>query len=164
MELALTKLDRAHSAKLAKHYARLDPSSARLRFCAPITPEAASRHADRIDWTHGAVVGAFGPDGEIRAVCEILADPSGNGAELALSVEAPWRAKGVGTAVSRAALLEAGKLGVVRAIASCLPENRGMQRIAEKLNGRVTARDMDGVETEIRISGGPTVDAFGAAA
>ncbi len=138
----IRKLGPTDLNRLKDHFARLDYNDRYLRFGHQISDSAVNDYLERIDWTQAIVLGQL-ENGVLRGAVEIV--PFGSSvpekAELALTVEKPWRGAGVGRELCRNALILACNRGIHDVMMICLAENVPMQRIARKLNGRVMRLD-----------------------
>jgi len=123
---------------LQAHLLRLDAQSRRDRFSGYLNDAAVVRYCESINWLEGLLFGWF-EEGELRAVVQLvslgLAWPSE--AELAVTVEADWQDRGIGTALCRHALLVAQNRSISRVKMICLQENARMQRVVRKLRGQL---------------------------
>src|SRR5262245_27875170 len=126
------------SGTLAGHLLRLAPGDRRMRFAAMIGDDAIRAHGRSIDWTRTAVIGFFA-DGVLRGAAELALERAGPGgaAEFAVTVEAPWQDSGVGTELTRRAIVAARNRGVRRLWMLCLSDNARMRRIAVRFRGRL---------------------------
>jgi len=143
------KLTPADRPAIRAHFARLSRDDIRLRFGHSVAPAAVSAHVDKLDFADAILVGHL-DGGELRGLLEILpfTDTPPRHAELALTVENAWQGHGVGTEMCRRGLVMACNRRIQRVIMMCLTENVRMQRVADKLAGRVLGRDGE-VETEV---------------
>jgi len=91
-------------------------------------------------------------DGVLRAVGELkpIAGTLPPAAELAVSVEAPFRGRGVGTELCRRLLVRARNRLIARVHMLCLLDNRSVQRIARGLGGALAFHPGE-VEAEIGL-------------
>src|SRR5262249_19711436 len=73
--------------------------------------------------------------GRLRGVAELYFDRSlmPHAAELAVTVQTAWQGRGIGTELTRRAVMVARNRGAERVIMLCLVENAPMRRIAGKL-------------------------------
>lgn len=151
------------------HFQRLDEEGRRLRFGRTVSDDFLARYCAEADWGRGILLGCFA-GGELRGLGELRRLP---GAELrtgefAVTVEADWRGRGIGTELLRRLALLARNRGVETVYMLCLVDNRPVQRIASKLSASLSL-SWGQVEGCIRL-GAPTVashirealDAFGA--
>jgi RimJ/RimL family protein N-acetyltransferase len=99
-----------------------------------------------------AVVLGYLVDGVPRAVGELkpIAGSRPPAAELAVSVEAPFRGRGVGTELCRRLLVRARNRLIARVHMLCLLDNRRVQRIARGLGGALAFHPGE-VEAEIGL-------------
>ena len=142
------------------HLLRLDPKSRHERFGGGMSDDFLVRYAENCFGQGDLLYGAF-IDGHRCGVAELRSEraiwseqaPFGRHihAEAAFSVENGFRRRGVGEMLFRRILRAASNHGVETIEIVCLPDNIGMQRLAEKfktqftfeesaLTGRLTAR------------------------
>jgi GNAT superfamily N-acetyltransferase len=142
------------------HLLRLDPRSRHERFGGGMSDDFVVRYAQncfgRGDLLYGAFVdGHMCGAAELRSNHAIWSEQASFGrhihAEAAFSVETPYRRRGIGEKLFRRIERAASNHGVETIEIVCLPDNTGMQRLAQKfkthftfdqnaLAGRLTAR------------------------
>lgn len=121
---------------LAAHFLRLDPESRRCRFAAGVSDETIAAYAATALGAD-AIVHGFFVDDVLRGAAELRLLPEGEG-EVAVTVEEDWRLSGVGSALFGRLLLTARNRGIGNLVMTCLPANRGMQRLAARFDGKIT--------------------------
>lgn len=121
---------------LAAHFLRLDPESRHCRFAAGVSDETVTAYADQALGSD-AIVHGFLSDGVLRGAAELRFLGTGS-AEVAVTVEEAWRLTGVGSALFGRLLLTARNRGISDLLMTCLPSNRGMQRLAARFEGKIT--------------------------
>ncbi|QCI65795.1 GNAT family N-acetyltransferase [Phreatobacter stygius] len=132
----IRKLMPWETALLCEHFLRLDPEARNCRFAAGVSDDTITGYADTA-LGPDALVHGFLVDGVLRGAAELrLLDD--NAAEVAVTVEDAWRLTGVGTALFGRLLLTARNRGVRSLAMTCLPANRGMQRLAARFDGKIT--------------------------
>lgn len=119
---------------LAAHLRRLNGQDRLLRFHGHLSDQAVDGYVNGIDW-FGSVVIAFFAGGEVRAAAHLtwrngLLPRNG---EIGLSVEQPFRRRGIGTALLRRAMTAARNRFVSDVSLLCMPENAAMRRVAAHL-------------------------------
>ena len=136
---------------LLGHFLRLSAEDRRLRFGGPAGEERIRAYCARLDWPPAVVLGYF-VDGVLRAAGELkpIAGTLPPVAELAVSVEAPFRGRGVGTELCRRLLVRARNRLIARVHMLCLLDNRRVQRIARGLGGALAFHPGE-VEAELRL-------------
>ena len=123
---------------LPEHFLRLDGEDRRRRFGGHASDERVRAYGARLERHPGdaVVLGGF-VAGALRAVGELK--PIGGAwpraAELAVSVEQPFRGCGLGTELCRRLVVRARNRFVARVHMLCLLDNRPVQRIARGLGG-----------------------------
>ncbi|MGE0096505.1 MAG: GNAT family N-acetyltransferase [Alphaproteobacteria bacterium] len=117
----------------AAHLLRLGAEDRLLRFQGYLSDEAIDAYVESLDWFGGVVIAYF-VDGEVRAAAH-LSWTRGlvRTGEIGLSVEAPFRRRGVGTALLRRAMTVARNRFVSDVGLLCMPENAAMRRVAAHL-------------------------------
>jgi RimJ/RimL family protein N-acetyltransferase len=122
--------------QLRRHLLALSPGERRLRFHGVVADAVIERRCRRIDWFRTVAIGWWSA-GRLRGAAELYFDRSlwPHEAELAVTVETPWQGRGVGTELTRRAVMAARNRGAARVIMLCLVENAPMRRIARKLTG-----------------------------
>lgn len=115
------------------HLLRLDAEDRLLRFQGYMSDEAVDAYVESLDWFGGVVIAYF-VEGEMRAAAH-LSWTRGlvRTGEIGLSVEAPFRRRGVGTALLRRAMTVARNRFVSDVELLCMPENTAMRRVAAHL-------------------------------
>jgi RimJ/RimL family protein N-acetyltransferase len=145
----IRKLSLGDAGQFAAHLQRLDPESRRRRFQGVVGEDFLARHA-RQALGSGALVYGYFDEGALRAVAELHADGP-HAAEAAFSVERAWQDQGIGTELFRRLTVAARNRSVKRITLRCLPENRTMQRLADKFGSRMTT---EAGETTARLTAG----------
>ncbi|HYE00988.1 MAG TPA: GNAT family N-acetyltransferase [Alphaproteobacteria bacterium] len=120
------------------HLMRLSPGDRYDRFCQAVGEAAIDRHIARLTPFDGLLIGAF-EDGVLRGAAELawLRPAAARRAELALSVEAAYRHRGLGTLLSARALAAARNRGIRQVDLLCLATNRAMIAIARKFGAAI---------------------------
>ncbi|MBE7939384.1 MULTISPECIES: bifunctional acetate--CoA ligase family protein/GNAT family N-acetyltransferase [Ramlibacter] len=132
--------------RLGEFYAGATPADMRLRFFLSRreVPHSELARYSQIDYDRDMTFIAVeaGEDeagarmaGEVRAVC----DPDNETAEFAIQVATPWQNRGLGLALLTKMLGYLRSRGVQRVIGECLPENRLMLALAQRLGMTVRA-------------------------
>src|SRR5689334_100049 len=136
---------------LPGHFLRLSAEDRHLRFGGRTGEERIRAYCARLAWPPSVVLGYL-VDGVPRAVGELkpIAGPPPFAAELAVSVEAPFRGRGVGTELCRRLLVRARNRLIARVHMLCLLDNRSVQRIARGLGGALAFHPGE-VEAEIGL-------------
>lgn len=138
---------------LIGHYLRLDSEDRQCRFAGYVSPERVAEYCRQIDWSRTDAIGWF-EEGELIAATELvrLSAPNQTGtAELAVTVEKAFQDRGTGTELFRRILTIARNRGVRGIVMRCLLENRRMQTLAKKYDGRLLFLDGE-VESEVRVA------------
>ena len=137
--IVVRRLGRGERDRLPGHFLRLDAEDRRLRFGGHAGDERVRAYCARPDWSRSVVLGCL-VAGELRAVGELK--PIGGAwpraAEVAVSVEAPLRGRGLGTELCRRLVVRARNRLVARLYMLCLADNRAVQRMAGRLGGALT--------------------------
>ncbi|ACL56126.1 GNAT family N-acetyltransferase [Methylobacterium nodulans] len=126
-------------AAVEAHFARLDRETRFNRFMGAVSPEGARAYGAAALGRAGLVYGAF-VGGELRGVGEIR--PAGSGGlgpegEAALTVEAAYRRRGIGTALARRLCAAARHARVERLHLRTLAGNRALLALARRLGAEL---------------------------
>ena len=117
----------------AAHLLRLGGEDRLLRFQGHMSDEAVDAYVESLDWFGGVVIAYF-VEGEVRAAAHLSWTRSlVRTGEIGLSVEAPFRRRGVGTALLRRAMTVARNRFISDVELLCMPENAAMRRVAAHL-------------------------------
>ena len=139
--------------RLMDFYAHASPLDMRLRFfmARREVPHSELARYSQIDYDREMTFIALSfPDsgdpamvGEVRAVC----DPDNYRAEFALQVASDWQGKGLGTRLLAKMLRYLRERGTTEVVGECLPENRAMATLAQRVGFQVEAVLGQGVMT-----------------
>ncbi len=149
------KAKRSERSDLVAHLLRLSPEDRYRRFCGAVSDAFITRYALG-DTAHPRVVVGYWVNGVMRGAGEIffpVPGSTGEIAEIALSVEAPFQNQGIGTSLVRRLLTIARHraLGLVRLVSQ--RDNRRVRALALKFGAQMSPR-MDG-ELEMFIEPPP---------
>lgn len=144
--VVVQRLSRSHAGKVASHLMGLPAPDRRLRFGTPVQDSTIEAYANGIDFSRDRVFGILGADLELLGVAHLALDPTGQTAELGLSVDRAARGRGYGYALLQRAVLHATNLGYRALFMHCLTENHIMMHLARKahLTLLVDAGEADG--------------------
>ncbi len=121
--------------KIRDHLLRLDGDDRVLRFGGYASRALVEAYCDGLDWGRAIVIGYL-IDGEVRAIGELK--PMGDGwpraGEVAVSVERPFRNRGVGTELLRRLVTMARNRFIETLWMVCLLENGTALHIARKVD------------------------------
>jgi len=136
---------------LPGHFLRLSADDRHLRFGGHTDGDRVRAYCARLDRPLAVVLGYL-VDGVPRAVGKLkpIAGTLPPAAELAVSVEAPFRGRGVGTELCRRLLVRARNRLIARVHMLCLLDNRSVQGIARGLGGALAFHPGE-VEAEIGL-------------
>jgi len=139
---AYRKLMPADSQEILQHLLRLDPIDRHCRFHASASDESVAEHVTKLDWLRSHMIGSF-QGGKLRGLAELAFERlwMPRQAELAVTVEAPWRQRGVATQLVRRAAELARNRGINTLTMLCLTDNQPMRRIASRLSGKLLMED-----------------------
>lgn len=146
----IRKLWIGEAAAYRGHLLRLDPQSRRGRFGGTVADETIDGYVDGCFGLDAVVHGCF-IDGVLRGGAELRGLPGARRAEAALSVEAPWQGRGIGSALLERTLLAARNRGCRLLHVACLADNRRMQQLARKFDAEL-AFDFGSVVGEVAPS------------
>jgi hypothetical protein len=94
----IRRLSALERGKLRDHLLRLAPEDRLLRFGGYLSDSLIDAYCDGLEWGRAIIIGYL-VDGEVRGLGELkpMARTLSRAAEAALSVERPYRDRGVGT-------------------------------------------------------------------
>jgi RimJ/RimL family protein N-acetyltransferase len=115
-----------------EHLLRLSPEDRRLRFQHPISDEAIGRFVGSLAPSQNRILAVLDSNDRVIAVVQIAIGRNAT-AELAFSVDAAWRNRGLAGNLLASALIWAKAQGIRRVCMSCLARNRSMLRLAMKV-------------------------------
>ncbi|MEZ5934870.1 MAG: GNAT family N-acetyltransferase [Alphaproteobacteria bacterium] len=118
-----------------QHLLRLSPDDRNLRFSGGVSDGRLRDYCDSIDWRRDSILG-YWVDKELRGIGELrpLGDAWFGDAEVALSVEQPWRNHDIGTELLRRIAIIARNRLIGSLHLVCLPRNGSMIHLVRKLN------------------------------
>ncbi|MFT0890821.1 N-acetyltransferase family protein [Pseudochelatococcus sp. G4_1912] len=104
-----------------------------------------------------ALVLAYMENGIVRGAAEFKPYDSETGrhAEIAFSVEEPWRRRGIGSALFAKLIITAANRNVSRLVMQCLPENQAMQNLALQFKAKLHFDFEERIGTIVNLN--PTV-------
>ena len=128
-------------ALLREHLLRLDPDSRHDRFNGFINSEFITRYVAR-SFAEGTIIVAYIEDGAVRGAAELhQADLKPKSLpEIAFSVEANWRRKGLGTLLFSKLIEKACQLGYKRLRITTGAQNDAMRALAHKFGAHLVFR------------------------
>ena len=138
---AITLLPATDRTRILQHFLALDESDRALRFGVASDDDAVRRYVDGIDFDESAVLAASDGDGTLIGVAHLAF--GGEAAELGLSIAPTARERGLGLALSTAALRTAEARGAREFRLHCSASNVGMRRLAESLGMETTTEGSD---------------------
>jgi GNAT superfamily N-acetyltransferase len=145
-QLLIRRLHPGDSAEILAHLLRLDSNDRRLRFFHQVTDAQVRSHFGDLDWRRSLIFGAISAD-RVAGVAEAFLDHpiTPHHAEIAVSVDASYRGRGLGQClvshmIDWLTMLRARQAGFV-----FLLENRPIQRIIRELGGIVDMENLYGV-------------------
>jgi GNAT superfamily N-acetyltransferase len=123
-----------------RHLQRLDGANRSARFFRAMSDDALARHCKRITWFSTEILACF-VDGTMRGAVEICRAPRppGGHAELALRVERSFQGRGIGSELTRRALVMARNRLVKRASMLFLNDNARVRSLARRHNAALIA-------------------------
>lgn len=149
----LRELDRA---SLERHFLALGSEDRRLRFGSSISDEGIRAYVERLDFGRDGLFSVQDEDLSVLAVVHVA--PSGESAELGLSVLPGSRAMGLGNALFKRAVVFLRNRGTLEVFVHCLSENGAMMHLARKNGMRIV---YSGGESDARLQlDPPTANSF----
>ncbi|MCH2394623.1 MULTISPECIES: GNAT family N-acetyltransferase [Oceanibaculum] len=126
------------STAYSDHLARLTPEQRHYRFGGFVDDGYLSTKTKAIDWFRCIAIGCF-VDGVLRGAVFVIRAHNGwiDEAELAITVEADFEGRGIGTQLMRRVVTLARNRGVHRVTLFCLSDNRRLLELARKFDPRM---------------------------
>lgn len=134
---------------IVRHLMRLSPEDRGARFMAAAGEAQVRAHVERRFPRCETVIGWFA-GGILRAVAEIAVN--GKTAEAALTVEAPWRRRGIAAALLARAVRQAQMAGARELVLYTAASNRPLLALARKAGARMR---QEGAEVIATLDIGP---------
>jgi GNAT superfamily N-acetyltransferase len=140
------RLHACDAGAIEAHLLGLNGNDRRLRFCSSSTDAQIRAYVQAIDWSRSLLLGAICAD-RVVGMAEALLDCSHapSDAEIAVSVDAELRRRGLGHHLVSQAVARAAALGARHSSFAFLLENRAIQRIVRSLGGLLDMDDLIGV-------------------
>jgi GNAT superfamily N-acetyltransferase len=135
-ELELRRLDTGDLAAVEQHLLRLSPADRTARFLHGVGDAGICAHARRLDPSRAILIGAFNLSGRIVGVAEAQPTEVPGTAEVAVSVDEPYRWRGLGRGLVARLLALAFAGGAQSAEFIFDPSNRALARLVSGLGGR----------------------------
>jgi RimJ/RimL family protein N-acetyltransferase len=129
--ISVKQLSGGERYKLFKHFVALPQEDIYLRFGSALNPAAIASYVEYLDFERDAVFGVYGKDLALVGVAHLA--PSGEAAELGISVLRGERGRGVGCALFQRAIERARNLELNSLFVHFLAENVVMRHLARKL-------------------------------
>lgn len=138
------KLLPSEAEKYRDHLLRLSPEDRHMRFAGTVSDARLNDHCAKFDWNSSYIIGYF-VRGELVGGCEVSQAPNGKlkRGEAAFSVERKYQNQGIGTGLMRRALTIAQNRAFRIIDIICLLENRRMQALARRFNGKMEVEGGD---------------------
>lgn len=76
-------------------------------------------------------------ENDVVGVVRVRHEEVGTAGHIGYDISPCYRGKGFGTSILKLALIEAGKIGICEAIATCSVDNENSRKIIEKNNGKL---------------------------
>jgi GNAT superfamily N-acetyltransferase len=130
----IRKLLTSEVGAVERHLLRLSPEDRALRFFGAVSDEFIGEHVNVLRGDGSILVGCF-IGGELRGVAELHPPVGDRGAEMAVTVEAAFQGRGLGTALFETLVNIARNRGIGALHCACLADNTRMQSIVRKLGG-----------------------------
>lgn len=154
MSLPIRALERADAARIEEHLLRLWPADRSLRFAAGVvTDETIGRYVGGIRFGVDAVLGNVDERGAVVALAHGSVYRVGESirVEVAFSVDAERRGRGLGTELMAAARRFAESISADSMVAMCVARNLPMRRIFASAGMTMTRAD-DEVNADCRLA------------
>ena len=144
MSLPIRTLNAADSARIEAHLLRLAPADRSLRFAAGlVTDETIRRYVAGIRFGTDAVLGMVDDGGDVVAFAHgcVYSVGKRSRVEVAFSVDAERRGKGLGSALMAEARRFAESIGAHSVLGMCLARNAAMRQIFANAGMTLTRED-----------------------
>ncbi|SLN75795.1 GNAT family N-acetyltransferase [Oceanibacterium hippocampi] len=142
--MSISKLEPRNRDEIRDHLLRLDLADRRLRFFGAVGDGFIRSFCNRIDWGRTVMIG-YRSGNVLRGLAQLSmaggTEPAT--AEFAASVEKPFQNRGIGTDLLRKSIALARNRFIRDLHMACLPENLGMQRMAQKCGASLAFRDQE---------------------
>jgi len=161
----IRRLHARDASAIEVHLLGLNGNDRHLRFFSCSTDAQIRAYVRAIDWSRSLLLGAIRAD-RVVGMAEALFDCSyaPRDAEIAVSVDAELRRRGLGHHLVSQAVARAAALGAQHSSFAFLRENRAIQRIVRALGGLLDMEDLVGVVRAAEFgSAAGRADALGAA-
>ena len=135
MTVPVHSLNSTHRELLKRHFAELADEDVRLRFGSTINRDARNAYVDAISFERDTVFGVYADDLSLLGVAHLACFHGA--AELGLSVLAPYRGHGIGTALFQRGAMHARNLQICELFMNCLAQNGAILHIARKAGMRI---------------------------
>jgi RimJ/RimL family protein N-acetyltransferase len=136
--VSVKQLSGGERGRLLRHFIALPQEDIYLRFGSALSAAAIATYVMYLDFERDAIFGVYGENLELIGVAHLA--PSGDAAELGISVLRGQRGKGVGCALFQRAIERAGNLELNSLFVHFLAENIVMRHLARKL-GLISVTD-----------------------
>jgi GNAT superfamily N-acetyltransferase len=154
MPLAIAALEAADAGRIEAHLLRLDAVDRSLRFAAGVvTDDAIRRYVAGIRFGTDAVLAVLDADGRVVAFAHGCVYSVGKRArvEVAFSVDADRRGKGIGSTLMAEARRFAESIGAHSVLGMCLARNAPMRHIFANA-GMTMTREEDEVHASVQVA------------
>lgn len=142
------RLNESDRAAISAHLLALSPGDRHLRFGYAARDSSVKRYVRDIDFNQDVVFGVRGDDHTLDGV--MLLAPEKDHAEIAVSVLAPARRRGIGSALISRAATYASRHGIDTLYMQSLRETCATIRIAQSLGIQVVTGSTDGAVAKPR--------------
>lgn len=135
MKIPVHRLNHAHLNLLKRHFRELADEDVHLRFGSMLNHDARNAYVESICFERDTVFGVYTDDLTLLGVAHLAC--ADGAAELGISVLAPYRGHGIGTALFNRAAMHARNLRIVELFMNCLAQNAAIMHIARKAGMRI---------------------------
>jgi len=151
MTVPVHSLNPSHRDLLKRHFDELGDEDVHLRFGSTINLDARHAYVDNLRFERDTLFGVYADDLSLLGVAHLAC--LDGAAELGISVLAPYRGHGIGTALFQRAAMRARNLQVVELFMNCLTQNGAIMHIARKAGMRIVI-DHSGADAYLQLPPG----------
>ena len=134
--LCLRQLGATDLAEVERHLLELRPSDRRARFLGDLSDAVIAAHARGLDPSGAIVIGAYCSSAGLIGLAEAYPTDALRTVEVAVSVDAAFRRRGLGRCLVARVLAFAFARGAESAEFDSAPDNHALARLVQSLGGR----------------------------
>ena len=151
MTVPVHSLNPSHRELLKRHFDELADEDVHLRFGSTINRDARHAYVDNLNFDRDTLFGVYADDLSLLGVAHLAC--LDGAAELGVSVLAPYRGHGIGTALFQRATIRARNLQISQLFMNFLAQNGAIMHIARKAGMRIVI-DHSGADAYLQLPPG----------